>query len=301
MKHLLMCAIIVATSSVAQAQSVTVFQTGFEPTDGYSPGNLNGQNGWQSWLGEDPNFGEIVTAGALNGSQSAFLDGADVQLGSFGNYAAAQQFVSIAPSMGGASLRYIQLTARCAILDPTVNAAHHSNFWITHYDVNEESIGGVGAGSRFGQYVFGFPVNNAPNPMVPVSPGVAFEFRHVLDYQTETASAWKDGQVAFLHLNRGFDNGRLPPNEFDLELLSIDNLPFDTRVWIDDIHIKAVYGCEADTNADLEINVDDLVAVILAWGPCPLPPTTCPADVDGDDDVDVDDLVAVILGWGSCS
>jgi hypothetical protein len=48
------------------------------------------------------------------------------------------------------------------------------------------------------------------------------------------------------------------------------------------------------------VDVDDLIAVILAWGPCPAPPTPCPADVNNSGSVDVDDLIAVILGWGPC-
>jgi hypothetical protein len=46
------------------------------------------------------------------------------------------------------------------------------------------------------------------------------------------------------------------------------------------------------------VNVDDLVAVILAWGDCPKPSEQCPADVDGSGAVNVDDLVMVILNWG---
>ncbi len=55
---------------------------------------------------------------------------------------------------------------------------------------------------------------------------------------------------------------------------------------------------QGDVNGDGVVNVDDLIAVILAWGPCPQPPTPCPADVDGSGAVDVDDLIAVILNWG---
>jgi thermitase len=56
-----------------------------------------------------------------------------------------------------------------------------------------------------------------------------------------------------------------------------------------------VSGCPADTNLDGTVDVDDLVAVILAWGghdPA--------ADTDNDGVVGVDDLVAVILAWGPC-
>jgi hypothetical protein len=54
-----------------------------------------------------------------------------------------------------------------------------------------------------------------------------------------------------------------------------------------------------DVNGDGAINVDDLIAVILAWGPCAEPcPPTCAADVNDDCAVNVDDLIAVILNWG---
>jgi hypothetical protein len=45
-----------------------------------------------------------------------------------------------------------------------------------------------------------------------------------------------------------------------------------------------------------QVNVDDLIGVILQWGPC----SGCPEDIDDDGDVDVDDLIAVILAWGPC-
>jgi hypothetical protein len=53
-----------------------------------------------------------------------------------------------------------------------------------------------------------------------------------------------------------------------------------------------------DTNGDGVVNVDDLIAVVLGWGPCPAPPATCPADVNDSRTVDVDDLIMVILNWG---
>jgi serine protease AprX len=54
--------------------------------------------------------------------------------------------------------------------------------------------------------------------------------------------------------------------------------------------------CLADVDNSGGVDVDDLVAIILAWGPC----AACPADVDDSGTVDVDDLVAVILAWGDC-
>jgi hypothetical protein len=58
--------------------------------------------------------------------------------------------------------------------------------------------------------------------------------------------------------------------------------------------------CAGDVNGSGAVDVDDLIGVILAWGPCPAPPAPCPADVNTSGSVDVDDLIAVILAWGPC-
>jgi hypothetical protein len=68
---------------------------------------------------------------------------------------------------------------------------------------------------------------------------------------------------------------------------------------IDDVQLVALDcegPCPPDVNGDGSVDVDDLTALILAWGSCP----QCPADIDGNGVVDVDDLTAVILGWGAC-
>jgi hypothetical protein len=64
--------------------------------------------------------------------------------------------------------------------------------------------------------------------------------------------------------------------------------------------------CPADIappGGDGQVNVNDLLAIINAWGPCPAPPQTCPADIappGGDGIVNVNDLLAVINAWGPC-
>lgn len=55
-------------------------------------------------------------------------------------------------------------------------------------------------------------------------------------------------------------------------------------------------GVPGDVTGDGTVNVDDLLAVINAWGPCPGPPT-CPADLNDDGSVDVSDLLLVINNW----
>ena len=65
----------------------------------------------------------------------------------------------------------------------------------------------------------------------------------------------------------------------------MDNLSWNT----------ALVACEGDTNDDGVVDVEDLVAVILAWGTA-----DANADVDGNGIVDVVDLTTVILAWGNC-
>ena len=60
------------------------------------------------------------------------------------------------------------------------------------------------------------------------------------------------------------------------------------------------WDCEDEP--DGSVGIDDLVAIINHWGPCPAPPADCPWDCEDEPDcnVGIDDLVAVINHWGSC-
>ena len=51
-----------------------------------------------------------------------------------------------------------------------------------------------------------------------------------------------------------------------------------------------VYG---DVNGDLVVDIDDIFAVLAAWGPC----EACPEDVNGDGVVNIDDLFEVLANW----
>jgi hypothetical protein len=60
-------------------------------------------------------------------------------------------------------------------------------------------------------------------------------------------------------------------------------------------------SCPADINDSSIVDVNDLLAVITAWGACPAPcPPICAADVDDNCAVDVNDLLAVVTSWGPC-
>jgi hypothetical protein len=58
-------------------------------------------------------------------------------------------------------------------------------------------------------------------------------------------------------------------------------------------------SCDGDTNLDGKVDVDDLMAIIGAWGACP-EGGKCPTELTGDSTVDADDLLVVITAWGNC-
>jgi hypothetical protein len=85
---------------------------------------------------------------------------------------------------------------------------------------------------------------------------------------------------------------------YSLTLSIISNGAASAVLGVDNIDILIAPSIPGDVNGDGCVDVDDLVAVILAWGVCPLPPQSCDADADGNGVVDVDDLIVVILNWG---
>ena len=53
------------------------------------------------------------------------------------------------------------------------------------------------------------------------------------------------------------------------------------------------------------VNLDDLLALLANWGPCPALPAQCPWDIAGgsyasDGAVNLDDLLALLANWGPC-
>ena len=60
--------------------------------------------------------------------------------------------------------------------------------------------------------------------------------------------------------------------------------------------IQHLVNCPADVIRDNTVNVNDLLAVINAWGSSPCNA----ADVGGDSLVNVQDLLSVINSWGAC-
>jgi hypothetical protein len=116
-----------------------------------------------------------------------------------------------------------------------------------------------------------------------------------LELVTENAGAWVKKTFRISDV-------LAPTSQMKVRFIARDlNAGSIVEAGVDDVRIEYVECSGAtpgDVNGDGSVDVDDLIAVILAWGPCPAPPVACPADLDDNGSVDVDDLIAVILNWG---
>ncbi len=221
----------------ASADVLTIFASGFEPSEGYTPGRLAGQQGWFTFLNESPDFGEVVAASPISGSQSVLLDGRRVELGTFDNYAAVGLLAPIPATHNGLPLTMIEITGRAMIVDPTLtNQAHFSAGNFALYDASGAFCTNLGPNSEYSQLTFGWELPNA----LPVQAGVAFEFLHRADYTTGLASQWMNGEIVYANFPEAF-NASVIPDEIYFDMFAFDLLPFDTQVWYDDIHVKAIY------------------------------------------------------------
>lgn len=54
--------------------------------------------------------------------------------------------------------------------------------------------------------------------------------------------------------------------------------------------------CPIDLSGDDKVGIEDLLALLAAWGPC----TGCPEDLDGDGNVAIFDLLDLLAAWGPC-
>jgi hypothetical protein len=87
-------------------------------------------------------------------------------------------------------------------------------------------------------------------------------------------------------------NPNILPLGYYMAFAMVDDIPSVARI------IAVTQQDAGDTNGDGMVNIDDLLAVIAAWGPCLPPPTACAGDVNGDGTVNIDDLLFTIQNWG---
>jgi hypothetical protein len=81
-------------------------------------------------------------------------------------------------------------------------------------------------------------------------------------------------------------------NDGDLDLALIDELQ-DVVVLMRSVGSP----CPEDIDGSGEIDFDDLLRVLAAWGPCG---KDCREDIDDSGTVDFDDLLRILAAWGPC-
>ena len=55
--------------------------------------------------------------------------------------------------------------------------------------------------------------------------------------------------------------------------------------------------CMSDLDGNGEVDFNDLLDLLAAWGPCGIP---CPTDLTGSNDVGFQDLLVMLANWGPC-
>lgn len=114
------------------------------------------------------------------------------------------------------------------------------------------------------------------------------------------------GQGTFAHqfdtsaLNGLLYPGQQPFSTFIVTMTNLDPGSGPITGNFDRLVYTIQYGAcpPGDVDHDLNVDINDLLMVINAWGPCPAPPAICDADTDGDGVVEIDDLLTVINHWG---
>jgi len=91
-----------------------------------------------------------------------------------------------------------------------------------------------------------------------------------------------------------------PGDEYKVRVRSYNTGGGFYGVWDEsDATFSVTGGIDGDVNGDGVVNVEDLLQLLTAWGPCPDPPAQCPEDINGDGAVNTADLLILLANWGS--
>ena len=120
-----------------------------------------------------------------------------------------------------------------------------------------------------------------------------------------TSFRYLNGQITELNTNRAAE---LDPPNSDINAIVGFGEDAQGELYICDMGgeifkiVAPLAKSDCDNPADIDgngvVDINDLLAVISAWGPCPGCPADCSPQPDGDGEVNIDDLLFVISNWG---
>jgi hypothetical protein len=284
----------------------------FEPapaSPAFIVGPLNGQNTWQTFTGGTA-CGGLNTNATVVSIVPPAIDGAqwvDINVGACPQGTFNGPFGPTSPAQPPG-----QYTMRCKI--------RISNTGGADYDVIPQapSQGFLSARVKFfyGDFdadtipgdilVLNDPDGAGPMPLAFVgtgahyTPNTTMDLRVELDNTAGNIKYYINGTLIFtgnIVAGTSIEQVVIPSDNFQLpgEKGQVDDINFEPGI---------TAGCLGDSNSSGAVDVNDLLAVVSHWGPCPAPcPPSCTGDLvpaGGNCVVDVNDLLLVISHWGPC-
>ncbi len=64
-----------------------------------------------------------------------------------------------------------------------------------------------------------------------------------------------------------------------------------------DMGVYEFQGSTCDVDGDGTVGIQDFLALLAEWGPCPVPSEPCPSDIDGDGQTGINDLLLLLANW----
>jgi hypothetical protein len=129
---------------------------------------------------------------------------------------------------------------------------------------------------------------------LPMVKGQWCEIKVLIDLDQDEQSVYYNGE----HLvTKSWTAGVADGGALNIAALDLYGAESASDVYYDEITLGEYSDpCPADINDDGLVNVDDLFALLNAWGSC----DGCPEDINDDGFVNVDDLFELLNNWGPC-